>query len=124
MEDKNPQGLILLTYKGKILLMYKRNGPGDEEQHLWSFIGGVREKKESFENALVRKVEKEVGIRIENVEFVSEACYYARLTDDNVNKMERAENQLLDFFSLKELDNLFLSKTTRQFISKHATFII
>ena len=124
MDDKNPRSLILLTYKGKVLLMYKKNGPGDEEKHPWCFIGGVKEKRESFENALARRVEKEMGIKIENVEFVSESCYHARLTDDNVNKIERAENQLLDFFSLKELKKLFLSKPTREFISKHGTLIM
>lgn len=124
MDDKKSSSLILLTYKGKVLLMHKRNGPHDEENHPWCFIGGAREKKESFENVLIRKVEKEMGIKIENVEFVSEFCYHARLTDDNVNKIERAENQLLDFFSLKELKNLSLSEQTQQFISKHATLII
>lgn len=123
MDHKNSQGLILLTYKGKVLLMHKRNGPRDEEKHPWCFIGGVREKTESFERSLARRVEKEAGIKIDNVEFVSESCYRARLTDNNVNKIERAENQLLDFFSLKELRKLFLSEPTQQFISKHATLI-
>lgn len=124
MDDNNPQSLILLTYKGKVLLMHKQNGPGDEEKHAWSFIGGTCERKESFESALARRVEKEAGIKIEKVEFVAESCYHARLTDDNVNQIKRAENQLLDFFSLKELKKLFLSKATAQFISKHATLLI
>lgn len=124
MDDKNPRSLILLTYKGKVLLMHKRNGPRDDENHPWTFIDGARKERESVENALTRRVEKEAGIKIENVEFVSESCYHARLTDDNVNKMERAENQLLNFFSLKELRRLFLSEPTRQFISKHGTLIV
>jgi len=124
MDDKNHLSLILLTYKGKVLLMHKTNGPRDEENHPWSFIGETREKKESFENALARRVEKETGIKIENVEFVSESCYHARLTDENVNNIQRAENQLLDFFSPKELDKLSLSKLTQQFISKLDSLVI
>jgi len=104
--------------------MHKTNGPRDEEKHPWSFIGEAREKKESFENALVRRVEKEMGIKIENVEFVSDSCYHARLTDENVNNIQRAENQLLDFFSLKELDKLSLSKLTQQFLSKLDTLVM
>lgn len=103
--------------------MHKRNGPIDEEKHPWCFIGGIKEKKESFENAMTRRVEKEAGIKIEKVEFVSKSRYHARLTDDNVNKIERAENQLLDFFSLGESKKLFLSSTTAQFISKHGDLI-
>jgi len=124
MEGDNPQGLILLTYKGKVLLMHKRNGPGDEEQHPWTFIGVILDKKESFENALAKRVKKETGIKIENIEFISESYYHARLTDDNVNNIERGENQLLDFFSPKEVAKLLLSKPTSQFLSKHSTLII
>ena len=67
--------------------------------------------------------EKEMGIKIENVEFVSDSCYHARLTDENVNNIQRAENQLLDFFTLGEVKKLFLSNTTAQFISKHSALI-
>lgn len=123
MDDKILRSLILLTYKGKVLLMHKVNSPGDKEKHPWCFIGGIKERKESFENAMARKVEKEMGIKIENVEFVSESCYHARLTDDNVNQIKRTENQLLDFFSLRELKKLFLSSTTAKFISKHGALI-
>src|SRR3989344_9505214 len=123
MDNKISPVSILLTYKGKVLLMHKKNGPTDEEKHAWCFIGGVKEDRESFENAMSRRVEKEAGIKIENVEFVSESCYHARLTDDNVNKIQRAENQLLDFFTLGEVKKLFLSNTTAQFISKHSALI-
>jgi ADP-ribose pyrophosphatase YjhB (NUDIX family) len=115
--------LILLTYKGKVLLMHKQKNAIDQESHPWCFIGGFRQDKESFEQALSRRVEKETGIKIENVEFVSEFCYHANLTDDNVNKMQRAENQLLDFFTLKELNKLFLANSTESFISKHSSLI-
>jgi len=123
MDGKISPSLILLTYKGKALLMYKKSSPMDEEKHAWCFIGGIRENRESFENAMARKVEKEMGIKIEKVEFVSESCYHARLTDDNVNKIKRAEGQLLDFFTLKEAGKLSLSSTTAQFISKHSALI-
>lgn len=116
-------GLILLTYKGKVLLMHKQKSVIDEEKHPWCLIGGLREKKESFEQALKRRVEKETGVKIENIEFVSEFCYHAQLTDDNVNKMQRAENQLLDFFTLKEVGKLFLSNETAKFISNHSSLI-
>lgn len=116
-------GLILLTYKGKVLLMHKQNSVIDEEKHPWSFISGIKEKTEPFEKTLTRRVQKETGIKIENVEFVSESCYHAKLSDDNVNKMQRGENQLLDFFSLKEVRKLFLSSETAKFILNHGSLI-
>ncbi len=123
MIDTNSPGLILLTYKGKVLLMHKQKGVLDEEQHPWCLIGGLREKTESFEETLRRRVQKETGVKIDNVEFVSELCYRAELTDDNVNKMQRQEFQLLDFFTPRELEKLFLAHSTQQFISKHASLI-
>jgi len=44
MDGMSP-GLILLTYKGKVLLMHKQNSVIDEEKHPWSFISGVNDKK-------------------------------------------------------------------------------
>ncbi len=116
-------GLILLTYKGKVLLMHKQKSVIDEEQHPWCLIGGIREKKESFEKALSRRVQKEAGIKIENVQVLSEFCYHAELTDDNVNKIQRKENQLLDFFNPKELNKLLLSNSTQQFLIEHGSLI-
>ncbi len=103
--------------------MHKQDSVIDEQKHPWSFIGAVKEKSESFEKAMTRRVQKEMGIQIENIEFVSEHCYHARLTDDNVNHITRSENQLLDFFTLKEVKKLFLSRTTEQFITKHGVLI-
>jgi isopentenyldiphosphate isomerase len=116
-------GLILLTYKGKVLLMHKQKSVIDEEQHPWCLIGGIREKKESFEKALSRRVQKEAGIKIENVQVLSEFCYHAELTDDNVNKIQRKENQLLDFFNPKELNKLLLSNSTQQFLTEYGSLI-
>lgn len=95
----------------------------DEVIHPWCFIGAVKDEKESFEKAITRQVERDAGIKIGKVEFVSQSCYHARLTDDDVNKIERAENQLLDFFSLEESKKLFLTAAASKFISRHGDLI-
>ncbi|KKR14915.1 MAG: hypothetical protein UT44_C0047G0008 [Candidatus Levybacteria bacterium GW2011_GWA1_39_32] len=91
--------LILLTYKGKILLMHKKSGAMDEEAHPWCFIGGIRKNKESYEAAMSRKVEEETG------------------------NIQRGEFQLLDFFTLKDLQKLSLAASTREFVLNHAHLI-
>lgn len=115
--------LILLTYKGKVLLMQKQDSANDKEQHPWCFISVVKNKEESFESAISRQVQKETGIKIDNIECVSENSYSAKLTDENVNKIERAENQQLDFFGPNELSKLLLSSATREFVFKHGSII-
>lgn len=99
--------------------MHKQKGPMDDQEYPWSFISGLPEKRESLEKALIKRVEKEMGIKIENIEFVADYYYHARLTDDNVNNIVRSANQLLDFFSLKDLKKLNLSLETREFIAKY-----
>lgn len=112
--------IILLTYKGKALLMHKQKSVIDPEHHPWSFIGsGITEKKETIQKALARSVQKEMGIKIENIEYVSESFYHAKLTDENVNNIKRSEHQLLDFFTLEEIKKLSLSILTQEFIAKH-----
>ncbi len=103
--------------------MYKKTSPIDEIKNAWSFIAALKHNKEPLENTLKKIVEKEMGIKIDNVECVSDSFYHAKLTDDNVNQIKRAEDQLLDFFTLKELEKLSLSNSTAQFVSKHGSLI-
>ncbi len=121
--DRVSEGLILLTYKGKVLLMHKQDSVIDKKRHPWCLIGGVKEKTQSFENTLAKYVQKEMGIKINNVEPVTGFYYHARLTDDNVNSIKRSENQLLDFFSIKDVKKLFLSNETANFIANHGSLI-
>ncbi len=82
-------------------------------------MGGKKDKKESFEAAMQRLVKKEMGIKIEKVRPVKDVYYYAQLTDDNVNNIERSDNQLFAFFTLKEIEKLFLSLPTQEFMSQY-----
>ncbi len=123
VDNKINRGLILLTYKHKTLLMHKSNSAVDPEDHPWTFISGVKDKKESFEQALKRRVEQETGININNVTMISECFYHSELTDENVNQMVRRDNQLLNFFTKKEVDKLRLSTSTKEFIQKHYELI-
>ncbi len=122
IDTKKPHGLILLTYKGKILLSHTSNSAIDQEKHPWRFLGGTKDKKESFEAAMQRLVKKEMGIKIDNIVAVKEAYYHARLTDDNVNNIQRSDNQLFAFFSLKEAEKLFLSFPTQEFMEQYKDF--
>ena len=123
MDGKESSLLILLTYKGKALLMYRTDSAIDAKQHEWCFIGGEKNDEESFEEAMARRVEKEAGIKVDGVELVSENFYHARLTDDNVNRIKRGERQLLDFFTLREIQKLHLEASTKSFISKFGNLI-
>ncbi len=119
----NNLGLILLTYKNKVLLMHKQNGVLDFEKHPWNLVTVVKNKNFPFEKALKNQVYKEMGIIIENIETISENYYHVRLTDKNVNDIQRSEHQLLDFFTLKETDKLDLSDEASRVISAYPQLI-
>ncbi len=123
MNSKILRVLILLTYKGKALLLYRSENPLDQGQREWSFIEGIKGVEESFEQALFRKVEGEASIKIKGIEFISRHFYHARLTDDNVNSIVRGEGQLLNFFTLAELQKLSLSPSSREFVSNYGNLI-
>lgn len=121
--EKNQIGIILLTYKGKALLMYKFESAIDDEQHEWTFIRAIKKSKESLKETICIIVEKEVGIKIEDVEEISDKYFHARLTDKNVNQIIRKEGQLLDFFSLGDLQKLHLEAETKAFVDQHSSLI-
>jgi hypothetical protein len=123
VDKKLSSSLVLLTYKNKALLMSKQENALDTENHIWSFIESVKGNQESVEIALSKRVEKETGVKIGKVEYVSDSCYHACLTDDNVNRIERQEGQLLSFFSIREIQDLPLSGPTREFVTKHGILL-
>ncbi len=98
---------------------------------IWSMIGGKKGIGESFEKTMARCIKEEMNIEISGVKLLLIApssdkniyFYHGRLTDNNVNLIERAEGQELQFFDLKELGKLQLATSTNFFFSKHRNAI-
>lgn len=119
--------LILLTYKGKVLLLLEESSPVRSASDVWSFIAATTVKKESFENAIIRQVKEEMQIHLAAVTFLSNWTYdgrkkyffHASLTDKDVNNIQRSEARTIDFFTLKELEKVKLEPLTKLFIQKH-----
>ena len=126
--NKVDAGLIILTYKGKMLLMHRSLRPAIFEQKIWSLIGCEKTKNESCEEAIAREVEGEISIKLDAVELLfslfdedrKKYLYHAELTDDNVNNIKREDGQSLEFFTPKELRKLVLTDSTKLFLSKHS----
>lgn len=127
MVSKLNESLVLLTYKDKILLMIKGYASNSTVQKIWHMIGGEKENSESFEKTILRKIKEEMNIKIADVKLIlvspsydkNTYFYHGKLTDNNVNFMEREEGHELQFFNLKELDKLQLATSTNLFFTKH-----
>jgi ADP-ribose pyrophosphatase YjhB (NUDIX family) len=119
---------IILTYKGKVLVMHTENNPLLLNEVVWRFIGRNREKGKSMEETILREVEKQTGIKLSHVEFLStieeddtqKHFYHGRLTDSNVNNMNRDQGQTIQFYSMRELEKIPLTPATKKFISQHS----
>lgn len=123
VDSKTLQSLILLTYKSKALLLHRNLSPIDQGQHGWSFIGVNKGENESSEEAISRQVEGEMSIKIKAIQILSKYCFHARLSDNDVNNIKREEGQLLNFFTLRELQKLQLTPSTRQFVTTFGSLI-
>jgi NADH pyrophosphatase NudC (nudix superfamily) len=131
MIHKSNESLVLLTYKEKILLMIRNYVFNSGKQKIWRMIGGIKESNESFEKSIVRCIKEEMNIEISDIKFLSVApsdykntyFYHGKLTDKNVNFIERAEGQELQFFDLKELDKIELAESANLFFSKNRNIL-
>lgn len=131
MIRKLNESLILLTYKEKILLMIRNYVINSGLHKTWRMIGGEKENNESFEKTIIRKIKEEMNIKISDVKLLLVASsdnkntyfYHGKLTDNNVNLIERAEGQELQFFDLKELDKLQLTASTNLFFTQNKNTI-
>ncbi len=117
------QSMILLTYKRKMLLMRRDFVRDRHEQNALHLIVGIKDSSESFEETVLKAVEKETGIRLTAIQPLSHTnnayFFHAQLTDADVNHIVRGEGDILEFFSLKELGTLSLTTETQVFVTKH-----
>jgi ADP-ribose pyrophosphatase YjhB (NUDIX family) len=131
MLQKHNESLVLLTYKEKILLMIKNYVFNSGEQKTWCMVGGEKSNNESFENTILRKIKEEMKIEIGSVKFLSIISsdnkntyfYHGKLTDNNVNLIERSDGQELQFFDLKELNKIRLTLSAETFFSQNKNTI-
>lgn len=131
MIRKLNETLILLTYKEKILLMIRNYVFNSGLQKTWRMIGGTKENSESFEKAITRCVREEMNIEINDVKLLLVSLsdekntyfYHGKLTDNNVNFIERAEGQEIQFFDLKELDKLHLAASANLFFRQNRNIV-
>ena len=98
---------------------------------VWCMVGGKKEDNESYEKTIVRKIKEDMNIEVSNVKLLLISpigdndihFYHGKLTDNNVNRIQRAEGQELQFFNLKELCNLQLAASANLLFTKHRSAV-
>jgi ADP-ribose pyrophosphatase YjhB (NUDIX family) len=131
MLQKLDESLVLLTYKEKILLTIKNYIINSGTQKTWSLIGGEKKTDESLEKTVIRNIKEDMKIEVGDIKFLLVApsdnkntyFYHGKLTDNNVNLIERAEGQELQFFDLKELNKIRLTSSADSFFTQNRNII-
>jgi ADP-ribose pyrophosphatase YjhB (NUDIX family) len=131
MTPKSNESLVLLTYKEKILLMIRDYVFNSGIKKTWRMVGGEKENNESFEKAITRCIKKEMNIKVSDVKFLlmkpsenkNTYFYHGKLTDDDVNLIQRAEGQELQFFDLKELNKIKLASSADLFFTQNKNIV-
>lgn len=78
MEDYNIAVVAVVEYDGYVLLGKKIHKPGHAFSDAWHVPGGKHESHENDEQALVREMGQEAGIRIRVERFLDERTEWAR----------------------------------------------
>lgn len=115
--------LILVSYKNKVLL-----STSDllNKNRIWSFLeeenGKFRTKSATFQ--LIEKKMNTGPVAISK-ELLSddEYIYQVKLTDKNVNSIQRLQGIRLEFYSLEEMGKLQLTNNTRMLIENYKYII-
>jgi len=72
MENVTNRYAAAILVDGHKVLLAKRSNSRIHYPGIWDFVGGHCERDETFENALSRELEEEIGIRVSKVAFLTE----------------------------------------------------
>ena len=108
----------IVSHRGRILLFLRDHRPL-RDPNRWSLIGGHVDEDETFDEALVREVGEEIGIRPRNYRLLLRlagywgediALYHLPLIDTEASRIRLGdEGQKVEFFVIDEIDDLPLT---------------
>jgi 8-oxo-dGTP pyrophosphatase MutT (NUDIX family) len=67
----------ILLERGKLVLQLRDNIPSIETPGMWSLFGGMIEKNEDPQDAMLREIEEELCIKVKDICFLWD-CIYSR----------------------------------------------
>lgn len=122
----------IIVHNKKVLLLLRDNKPGLKNANKWSLIGGGVDEGESSQEALIREINEELCIEIEQFDFLGEArtedgrkgIFYIRLNNKQAKSIKLGnEGQKIGFFSIDEVGELELTKKLNSFFKRHRDHI-
>jgi len=118
----------LTVYKNTILLILRDDIPTIPEPNKWGLPGGGVDPGESFDEAMEREFEEELGIVPKNIKLHMQAnfndervaVYIIHLDENEVNELVLGnEGQKFQFFKVDELESIDLAYFTGNRLREH-----
>ena len=103
---------IILFKENKFLLPLRDNKPNITYPHYWGIFGGGVEKGETPQQAIVRELQEELGLKIENPElilknkFKGETRYTFKQEIKDISGLQLNEGKEMRLFTKEEILNL------------------
>ncbi|MCR4329502.1 MAG: NUDIX domain-containing protein, partial [Candidatus Roizmanbacteria bacterium] len=110
----------IVVFNKKLLLLQRDNAPGIKDPGRWQLPGGGVEKNETFDTAIKRELQEEIGIIPKTLRFLATPSphthvYHAPLTEEEVTKIKKGDEGMdLRFFTLNEALTLPLTQKLQQ----------
>lgn len=121
----------IAIHNNKMLFILRDDKPTIDEPNKWGLPGGVVEAGESFDAALKREFNEELGIVPANIRFFGYleiadrvgALYIVTLSDEEVSRLKLGdESQEFKFFSYDELQTLDLATVIGYYVKLHGHY--
>jgi 8-oxo-dGTP diphosphatase len=123
----------IISYEGKILLILRDNKPDIPYPNTWEFTGGGKEGDETLEEAGIREMYEELGIKPKDYTFLGAENYSGRqagrfisILDEQEYKMIRLgnEGQKYDFFTIEECLTMNMVPNLKKFLTNNKRLLI
>ena len=130
--------MIFYNNRGEILLYLRDNKPTIPFPHYWDLFGGATEPGETHEEAVIREVEEELGIKLDKTEYLFfnkyrfyekkvgwhyKYIYYSEL-NKSASEMNLYEGEKLGFFTEEQIESMKIPASLKKIILDFIQFKI
>ena len=118
----------IVSYKGKILLILRDNKPDIPYPNTWEFTGGGKEENETLEEAGIREMYEELGVKPKDFTFLGVEIYSGRQAGRFISKLNEQEyktihlgneSQKYGFFTVEECLVMNMVPSLKEFLVRN-----
>ena len=117
----NSCNILILNKKNQFLLQLRDRKKNVKSPDHWCLFGGLKKKRESYSQCIIREVKEELNINIKTPKFLTKISYFykienkrkniryfyfIKLNDAKIKKIKLNEGQKMRFFNYNQIFKL------------------